>query len=173
MANSAGKKRSSTTKLQQKPSKVWKKEENVTEEFEDNKVKQDEGLFDNLDEEMDQDELDDLVNQLKEESDLEEGMEENESNEEHIDSESSETKEVKDEQQEEIPDVVEEQSTSSKFRNLYMNKITQAFGSDLDQIRQEPSFNGPRLNILIDSLEAGIDIFSNLEQEIILADEEK
>jgi hypothetical protein len=38
---------------------------------------------------------------------------------------------------------------------------------------QEPNLNGPRLNILIDSLEAGIDIFSNLEQEIIIADEEQ
>jgi hypothetical protein len=43
----------------------------------------------------------------------------------------------------------------------------------LDQIRQEPGLDGPRLNVLIDSLEAGIDIFSSIEKEIVLADEEK
>lgn len=66
-----------------------------------------------------------------------------------------------------------DKTSSERFRDLFMTKITQAFSTDLDQIRQEPGLDGPRLNVLIDSLEAGIDIFSSIEKEIVLADEEK
>ncbi|ORZ18547.1 hypothetical protein BCR42DRAFT_228979 [Absidia repens] len=58
---------------------------------------------------------------------------------------------------------------SGKFRDHYMGQMTLAFGSDLDTIRQEPGFTGARLNVLIDSLESGITIFSDLEKNIILA----
>ncbi|KAF7725140.1 hypothetical protein EC973_000392 [Apophysomyces ossiformis] len=75
-----------------------------------------------------------------------------------------------DKQKEEEEKEGETQTTKKQFRNHYMSQITQAFGTDLDKIRQEPNFNAVRLNVLIDSLEAGIDIFSDLEQEIILAD---
>ncbi|KAI7897849.1 ribosome-assembly protein 3-domain-containing protein [Cokeromyces recurvatus] len=117
---------------------------------------------------MNQDELDELLNQLKEENDSGEDISTKGQDDKDDDEEKEEN--MKEDNQEAT---FEQSNTSSKFRNFYMNKITQAFGSDLDQIRQEPNFNGTRLNILIDSLEAGIDIFSNLEQEIILADEEK
>ncbi|KAI8080265.1 uncharacterized protein B0P05DRAFT_596582 [Gilbertella persicaria] len=101
----------------------------------------------------------------KQESDDEEQENDNKIVEEEEDATMEESKQAS------VPS--EQQNTARQFRDLYMSKVTQAFGSDLDQIRQEPTLNGPRLNILIDSLEAGIDIFSSLEQEIILADEQK
>ncbi|KAI8138303.1 ribosome-assembly protein 3-domain-containing protein [Fennellomyces sp. T-0311] len=74
------------------------------------------------------------------------------------------------EEEEESEERIEKPASKPKFRDHYMGQITRAFGSDLDKIRQEPTFSASQLPILIDSLEAGIDIFSNLEQEIILAD---
>ncbi|CAO3692220.1 unnamed protein product [Rhizopus stolonifer] len=155
-----------------------------------------EGLFDNLDDEMDPEELDHILKEVNEDendseeaeesdtimedgSDFNEDSEEENENEENEDEENGEEEEenhMEEEAQKEdaetnIPQT--EKSTSERFRDSFMTKITQAFGTDLDQIRQEPTLNGPRLNVLIDSLEAGIDIFSSLEQEIILADEEK
>lgn len=154
---------------------------------------------------MDPNELENIVNNLNEDIDSEEDQaeEEMEDDEEDIEEAEQDVDEVEEEEEdkmvendeteeEEVPVSSKQQSTSKKFRDLYMTKVTQAFGSDLDQIRQvkkiwicsmnflfktvflqEPNLNGPRLNILIDSLEAGIDIFSNLEQEIIIADEEQ
>lgn len=49
--------------------------------------------------------------------------------------------------------------------------MTQAFGSDLDKIRKE-GLDENRLSILIDSLEAGIDIFTDMEKELVVASEE-
>ncbi|KAL9544056.1 hypothetical protein MBANPS3_007818 [Mucor bainieri] len=174
------KKRSANSKLQSKPTKALK-----TQSIEDHvEEKQEEGLFDNLDEEMDPNEVEDIVNNLNEDSESEEDADEEDENDEEIEDaqqasndengEQEEEDEMsEDDKEEDMPVSNEQHSTAKKFRDLYMTKVTQAFGSDLDQIRQEPNLNGPRLNILIDSLEAGIDIFSNLEQEIILADEEQ
>ncbi|KAI9300466.1 hypothetical protein BJ944DRAFT_273005 [Cunninghamella echinulata] len=62
---------------------------------------------------------------------------------------------------------------SAKFRDYYMEKITVAFGSDLDQIRQDPALNTSRLNVLIDSLETGMGVFSDLEKDIMLTEAKK
>ncbi|KAK4518831.1 uncharacterized protein ATC70_009055 [Mucor velutinosus] len=180
--SASNRKRSANSKLQTKPAKALKTQpvENHVEK------KQEEGLFDNLDEEMDPNEVEDIVNNLNGDSESEEDVDKEDENEdeeledaEQI-SDDDEDKEhrdkeelAEDDKEEDAPVFNEQQSTTKKFRDLYMTKVTQAFGTDLDQIRQEPNFNGPRLNILIDSLEAGIDIFSNLEQEIILADEKQ
>ncbi|KAI9027470.1 ribosome-assembly protein 3-domain-containing protein [Phycomyces nitens] len=75
-----------------------------------------------------------------------------------------------DEESVETKSLEDHKSTKQQFRDHYMTKMTQAFGTDLDAIRQEPSFDTMRLNILISSLEAGVDIFSDLEQDIILAE---
>ncbi|CAO3611481.1 unnamed protein product [Mucor hiemalis] len=168
------KKRSATTKIQGKPSKNLKKADPV-EEISQNQDEEseNEGLFDNLDEEMDPSAMDSIINQLE----GGESQSEEEEEEEEVVSEEEEEEEVQEddnmEEEEEAPSSLEQQSTAKRFRDSYMTKVTQAFGSDLDIIRQEPNLSGPRLNILINSLEAGIDIFSTLEQEIILADEEK
>ncbi|KAI8391196.1 uncharacterized protein BYT42DRAFT_490295 [Radiomyces spectabilis] len=63
----------------------------------------------------------------------------------------------------------EDASEAKQFRDHYMSQMTQAFATDLDQLRQEPELNTVRLNMLIESLEAGIDIFSDLERKIIVA----
>ncbi|KAI9320923.1 ribosome-assembly protein 3-domain-containing protein [Dichotomocladium elegans] len=84
----------------------------------------------------------------------------------------SEEEEEEDEGEERIEEATPgKPSASSSFRDHYMAEVTQAFGSDLDKIRQEPGFNSSQLTLLINSLEAGIDIFSNIEQEIIMQQE--
>lgn len=105
-------------------------------------------MFDNLDEEMDPNELEDIVNNLNEDSesvgdvDEEEETEDEEDAEQVFDeedeaSEQQDEDEMMEEDKEEVAPVSnEQQSTSKKFRDLYMTKVTQAFGSDLDQIRQ-------------------------------------
>ncbi|KAI8387501.1 hypothetical protein BD560DRAFT_118400 [Blakeslea trispora] len=157
----SGKKRNAKTQLNSKPTKAVKTQQ---EEVDGN------GLFDNLDEEMDPEKVEDYLQQL-EESDQEE--EEEESDQEESDQEESDQEEEEEEEEEEkeedlAPTPPEQQSVAKRFRDKYMTKVTQAFGTDLDQIRQESTLNGPRLGILIDSLEAGIDIFSPLEQEMEL-----
>ncbi|CEG71677.1 hypothetical protein RMATCC62417_07373 [Rhizopus microsporus] len=89
------------------------------------------------------------------------------------DTEEEEEEEEKDSNNDDDNTPQKDKTSSERFRDLFMTKVTQAFSTDLDQIRQEPGLDGPRLNVLIDSLEAGIDIFSSIEKEIVLADEEK
>ncbi|CAO0798275.1 unnamed protein product [Mucor circinelloides] len=138
------KKRSANSKLQNKPAKALK-----TQPVEDHvEEKQEEGLFDNLDEEMDPNELEDIVNNLNEDSESEGDVDEEEETEDEEDaeqvfdeedeaSEQQDEDEMMEEDKEEVAPVSnEQQSTSKKFRDLYMTKVTQAFGSDLDQIRQ-------------------------------------
>ncbi|KAI9246785.1 hypothetical protein BY458DRAFT_527713 [Sporodiniella umbellata] len=126
---------------------------------------------------MDPEELNDMIKDMDESED-DDALMENSDEESEVEGQDSELEEEKSEgeeangkEQSNIPQ--KEKNTSQRFRDSFMTKITQAFGNDLDQIRQEPTLNGPRLDVLIDSLEAGIDIFSTLEQDIILADEEK
>ncbi|CAM0135889.1 unnamed protein product [Umbelopsis sp. WA50703] len=57
---------------------------------------------------------------------------------------------------------------AKRFRDFYMAKLTQAFPNDLDQIRQEENFDHNKLEILIDSLEAGVDIFSDMEKNFAI-----
>ncbi|CEP15205.1 hypothetical protein [Parasitella parasitica] len=190
-----GKKRNATSKLQEKHAKTLKfllDEEQVILEVNKcgmltksqfNKVEdeQKEGLFDNLDDQMDTNELNNIMEILNEGHEDEEGYEDEseddkdyEDHNKDIEEEGQNSEQVDDKTLEVEEHVsVKKQNTSTKFRDLYMTRITQAFGTDLDQIRLEPNLSGPRLSILIDSLEAGIDIFSNLEQEIILANEQQ
>lgn len=109
--------------------------------------KQEEGLFDNLDEEMDPEDVESIVNNLNEDSESEEDVDEEDENEDE-DIEDAEQASDIDEDEEAEDELVEngkeenalvsdkQQSTAKKFRDLYMTKVTQAFGSDLDQIRQ-------------------------------------
>ncbi|KAI9249725.1 ribosome-assembly protein 3-domain-containing protein [Phascolomyces articulosus] len=129
-------------------------------------------LFDNLDEEMDPNGLDDIVKELEAGSDDSE-IEDEEKEEDNIDAMSEDEEgnsSEQEEKEEEDEERIKKPASKPKFRDHYMGQITRAFGSDLDKIRQEPTFNASQLPILIDSLESGIDIFSNLEQEIILTD---
>ncbi|KAG0171928.1 hypothetical protein DFQ28_000793 [Apophysomyces sp. BC1034] len=168
------KKRQANAPIKRGPAKQPKVQEKheatsqtAQEESEDNG-----GLFDNLDEEMDSSVLDQVMEQLE---DNESEISEDETalstasvNGDTVVSDAEEEEEKAEVQPEEEHKIV--QAGKKQFRDHYMTQITQAFGTDLDKIRQEPNFNAVRLNVLIDSLEAGIDIFSDLEQEIILAD---
>lgn len=109
-----------------------------------------EGLFDNLDEEMDPSAMDDIINQLEGGSQSEEEEEEDDESEGDIqEDEEEEEEEVEEDkmeevveeeeeevEEEEVPNTLEQQSTAKRFRDSYMTKMTQAFGSDLDIIRQ-------------------------------------
>lgn len=156
------KKRSANSKLQNKPAKALKTQpvedhvnvancqvwRNTKRHYKQVEEKQEEGLFDNLDEEMDPNELEDIVNNLNEDSESEGDVDEEEETEDEEDaeqvfdeedeaSEQQDEDEMMEEDKEEVAPVSnEQQSTSKKFRDLYMTKVTQAFGSDLDQIRQ-------------------------------------
>ncbi|CED82836.1 Ribosome-assembly protein 3 [Phaffia rhodozyma] len=54
----------------------------------------------------------------------------------------------------------EEELKRKKFREFWMGKMVVGFGQDLDTVRQEPSLTSSRLNLLINSLTSGIDVFS-------------
>ncbi|CAG8559115.1 8369_t:CDS:2 [Paraglomus brasilianum] len=58
---------------------------------------------------------------------------------------------------------------AKQFRNYYMTQLTQGFGEDLDKIRKEEGFNQNKLEVLISSLESGIDIYSDLEKSLTLS----
>lgn len=115
--------------------------------------KQEEGLFDNLDEEMDPNEVENIVNTLNEDSESEEDDDEEDADDdeeiedaEQVSDDENEEQEdenemAEDDKEEDVPVSKEQQSTAKKFRDLYMTKVTQAFGSDLDQIRQVGSMD--------------------------------
>ncbi|CAH1758764.1 11229_t:CDS:2 [Entrophospora sp. SA101] len=58
--------------------------------------------------------------------------------------------------------------TIENLRDYYMSQLTNGFGEDLDKIRKEQNLDSNRLEVLIDSLESGIKIFSDIERELIL-----
>jgi hypothetical protein len=93
--------------------------------------------------------MDDIMDQIneseEEEADLEEDDEEEDDAEENDaeeeDAEDDEEVEEEDnmeedEQSEDLATTSEQKSTAKRFRDSYMTKVTQAFGSDLDTIRQ-------------------------------------
>ncbi|RCH83046.1 hypothetical protein CU098_002408, partial [Rhizopus stolonifer] len=129
----AGKKRNAKTQANPKPTKAAKK----AEEIQDTKNND---LFDNLDEEMDPEEVESFMEQLdndseqQQESDNEkqESDEEQENDNKIVEEEEDAT--MEESKQASVPS--EQQNTARQFRDLYMSKVTQAFGSDLDQIRQ-------------------------------------
>lgn len=87
--------------------------------------------------------MDDIMEQINEDSQSEEEEEDISEDEEIAEEEQEEEEEdqiEQDEQEEEVPTTSSEQkSTAKRFRDSYMTKVTQAFGSDLDTIRQVKS----------------------------------
>ncbi|CAG8667083.1 12522_t:CDS:2 [Dentiscutata erythropus] len=59
-------------------------------------------------------------------------------------------------------------NAANQFRDYYMSQITKAFGEDLDRIRKDQNLDSNRLEILINSLESGIGVFSDVEKELAL-----
>jgi len=60
----------------------------------------------------------------------------------------------------EISTVSAAPSSTSSFRDYYMSKLTELFHEELDQLRQEPNFDGRKLSLLVDALQTGADVFS-------------
>ncbi|KAG2181754.1 hypothetical protein INT44_008569 [Umbelopsis vinacea] len=72
---------------------------------------------------------------------------------------------IEDEQEEtQSKSLLDAPDVAKRFRDFYISQLTQAFPNDLDKIRQEENFDHRKLEILIDSLEAGVDIFSDMEK---------
>jgi len=76
--------------------------------------------------------------------------------------------EIDKEQTDKIPPQDEPQNVNNTFRNFYMNAFTNVFGDELNQLRQEENFNGRKVTLLIDCIEQGIDIFSDLEKSFVV-----
>ncbi|KAJ2083366.1 hypothetical protein H4R24_000843 [Coemansia sp. RSA 988] len=56
----------------------------------------------------------------------------------------------------------------SRFKEIYMEYVTTAFGSDLDTIRKEEDIDDEGLEMLVDALESGMRSFTNSEQKMIV-----
>lgn len=55
------------------------------------------------------------------------------------------------------------------FHDQYMTQITQAFGDELNTLRETDSLEGPHLELLIDSLNQTGHIFRVMEKELWVA----
>ncbi|WVN89756.1 uncharacterized protein L203_104986 [Cryptococcus depauperatus CBS 7841] len=56
----------------------------------------------------------------------------------------------------------EEIERREKFKTVYMNKLVEGFGGELEKLRENDPAMGPkRLQLLIDSLAVGIDIYND------------
>ncbi|RKP22546.1 hypothetical protein SYNPS1DRAFT_25674 [Syncephalis pseudoplumigaleata] len=57
-------------------------------------------------------------------------------------------------------------ATNELFRDYYMATLTDTFGDDLEQLRQQEALDEHRLALLIDALEAGQDTFTDLAKQL-------
>jgi hypothetical protein len=57
-------------------------------------------------------------------------------------------------------------NVEEKFREFYMENMANAFGDELDEIRQLENLDEDKIKILIQSLEIGINNFSGEEKEL-------
>lgn len=59
-----------------------------------------------------------------------------------------------------------DRTAAQKYRDAFMAQVTTDYSNDFDKLRQDPSFSGNKIGLLVDCLESGIDIFAppaNLE----------
>lgn len=59
------------------------------------------------------------------------------------------------------------EDNTSSFRDFYMEMVTSNFGDDLDRLRQEGNLDPRKVEILINCLETGKDIWSDLERRLL------
>ncbi|EIW69945.1 hypothetical protein TREMEDRAFT_68390 [Tremella mesenterica DSM 1558] len=56
----------------------------------------------------------------------------------------------------------QEEDRRTAFRRVYMDKLVEAFGSDLEKLRaNEPTLDAKRLGVLIESLASGREVFND------------
>ncbi|KAI9598003.1 hypothetical protein BDF19DRAFT_433236 [Syncephalis fuscata] len=58
------------------------------------------------------------------------------------------------------------EATEERFREYYMSTLTDTFGDDLDQLRQQEGLDEDRLAVLIDALESGQDTYTLLDKQL-------
>lgn len=61
----------------------------------------------------------------------------------------------------------ESKDKTKSFRDYYMEMATSSFGDDLDRLRQEGSLDSQKVEMLINCLETGKDIWSDLEKKLL------
>ncbi|CAH3044636.1 unnamed protein product [Porites lobata] len=61
----------------------------------------------------------------------------------------------------------QEKDVTSTFHDYYMEVVTSSFGDDLDHIRQEGNLDARKVEMLINCLETGKDIWSDLEKRLL------
>jgi len=61
------------------------------------------------------------------------------------------------------------QNPPSDFKMAYMEHMYDQYGEEIKQINKSENFDAKRLALLIDCLEAGVDIFSASEMESFMA----
>ncbi|XP_073246406.1 uncharacterized protein [Porites lutea] len=60
-----------------------------------------------------------------------------------------------------------EKDMTSTFHDYYMEVVTSSFGDDLDHIKQEGNLDARKVEMLINCLETGKDIWSDLEKRLL------
>jgi hypothetical protein len=54
------------------------------------------------------------------------------------------------------------------FRDFYVVELTDSYANELNELRQEEGFDARKVTLLIDCLEQGIDVFSDLEKQLMM-----
>jgi len=62
---------------------------------------------------------------------------------------------------------IDKEDNTSTFLDYYMDMVTSSFGDDLDRLRQEGGLNSRKVEMLINCLETGKDIWSDLEKNLL------
>ncbi|KAJ2439910.1 hypothetical protein IWW46_004226 [Coemansia sp. RSA 2440] len=58
----------------------------------------------------------------------------------------------------------------ARFKELYMEYMTEGFGSDLDALRKEEKIDDEGLEMLVYALETGVQSFTDADQKMIVGD---
>ncbi|KAJ2308476.1 hypothetical protein IWW55_000413 [Coemansia sp. RSA 2706] len=63
-----------------------------------------------------------------------------------------------------------DQNVKARFKELYMDYVTSAFGGDLDALRKEETIDDEGLDMLVYALETGTQSFTEADQKMIVGD---
>ncbi|RIA84698.1 hypothetical protein C1645_808645, partial [Glomus cerebriforme] len=154
--------KSLTTSEEEEASTDSSDEENTKQlSYSEEELDEENSNEENEDEKESDEEMNENYNEIIEDISLKKKQKEKEEIKNQDKTMSKESTEIKDP----IPTPLLARSRAEKqFRDYYMNQITKAFGEDLDKLRKmEVNLSSNKLEILIDSLESGISIFSDVE----------
>jgi len=74
---------------------------------------------------------------------------------------------------EETPKQLQKENMTSEeltkaFRDFYVVEMTDSYANELNELRQEDGFDARKVTLIIDCLEHGIEIFSDLEKQLMM-----